>query len=208
VAYQDDDDGAGDLVFLALMFASAYVFAQYWRSKTAAAGGWGFAPAAPAPLSPLDRALEILAPMQLSAAGAAYIKKQEGFRAMPYPDPSGNGTDIGYGHQIKASEAATLKGPISRQTAEVLFNADAADISQTINNNLRVGVSQGQFDALVDFGYEFGAPKLLGSTLWQLLNSGDYAGAAQQFNLWVHSGGQVSQDLVNRRAGDVQMFNS
>jgi len=201
-----DDDGAGDLVFVGLMVVGAYVFAQLWRSKQAVAGGWGFEASPPPPQSSLDQALEILAPMQLSPAGAAYIKKQEGFRPMPYADPSGNGMDIGYGHQIKAGE--NLKGPISRQTADTIFQADVADISQTINNNLKVAVSQGQFDALVDFGYEFGAPKLLSSTLWQRLNAGDYAGAAQQFNLWVHSGGQVSQDLVQRRAGDVQMFNS
>lgn len=206
VAY-DDDSGAGDIVFFALLVTGAYVFAQLWRSKQAVAAGWGFAPAPPPPLSSLDRALEVLAPMQLSPAGEAFIKEQEGFRPMPYQDPPGSGKmSIGYGHQIQPGE--NLKGPISRQTANVLFDADAAKVSQAINGGLKVGVSQGQFDALVDFGINFGAGALLGSTLWQLLNSGDYAGAAQQFNLWIHSGGQVSSDLQARRAGDVQLFNS
>ena len=45
-------------------------------------------------------------------------------------------------------------------------------------------VSQGQFDALVDFAYNLGASKLVNSTLWKKLKAKDYESAANEFLKW------------------------
>ena len=42
----------------------------------------------------------------------------------------------------------------------------------------------------------------------KLLNAGDYSGAADQFERWDKSGGQVIAGLLRRRQTEVQEFNS
>jgi lysozyme len=41
-----------------------------------------------------------------------------------------------------------------------------------------------------------------------LLNAGDYLGAAGQFDLWDHAGGQVVAGLLRRREAETQEFPS
>lgn len=67
-------------------------------------------------------------------------------------------------------------------------------------------LTQGQFDALVDFTYNLGAGALQGSTLRKLVNAGDMDGAAGEFGKWVHAGGAVLPGLVTRRAEDAELF--
>lgn len=144
-------------------------------------------------------------PQSLSPAGAAFIQSQEGLELTAYADPPGqsNTFSIGYGHQINGGESAIIGeslGPgatITQAEAEALFEADVATAEAAVNANVSVPVTQGQFDALVDFVFNFGAGALERSTLLADLNAGDYAGAAEQFSQWANP---------QRRLADAQMF--
>jgi lysozyme len=67
-------------------------------------------------------------------------------------------------------------------------------------------VNQNQFDAMVDFAYNAGAGAFLGSTLLKKVNTGDFPGAAAQFALWIHAGGEVVEGLVRRRKAEADLF--
>lgn len=193
-----DDDGA-DFWFFLLVLGGAYLYWQSNRYLNAATGGGGdFEANAPAQ-DETEGILNILIPLQLSPTGRDFIKANEGFRANAYADGAGH-QSIGYGHQIQPGE--TFQQPISQATADRLFNADAAKAAGVVSDAVAVELSQDQFDALVDFCFNVGAAAFRGSTLLRLLNSGDYAGAAQQFNQWVKSGG------ATRRVAETNLFES
>jgi lysozyme len=59
---------------------------------------------------------------------------------------------------------------------------------------------------MVDFCFNAGRGNFLQSTLLRKVNTGDYAGAAAQFGLWVHAGGEVVPGLVRRRQAEAEMF--
>ena len=69
-----------------------------------------------------------------------------------------------------------------------------------------VPLNQNQYDALVSLAYTIGLGAFRRSTLLQLLNAGNYTGAAEQFGVFVRSGSGVSPGLVVRRAAERRLF--
>ena len=114
--------------------------------------------------------------MRLSAAGLELIKKSEGFRNHVYLDVAGFPT-IGYGHRLLHPESFP-NGVQEAQATEIL-TADVRDAEQAVDCLVKVPLTQGQFDALVDFCFNLGAGKLASSTLLKILNGGRYEAAAQ-----------------------------
>ena len=148
---------------------------------------------------------------QIGAAGIALIKRFEGCaRRRPdgmveaYPDPATGGepwtigwgaTGPGIGPDTVWSQAqcdARLGKDLARHAAEV----DAALGSAP--------TSQDQFDALVSFHYNTGA--IGRSTLARKHRSGDFAGAAREFDRWCHAGGRKMPGLVRRRAAEAALY--
>lgn len=204
MAADDDDPDGDDFAFVALVLAGAYFFIQLYRYRLAGMTGGGvFEATAPADVSENGIAA-ILVPLQLSPTGAAFIKRQEGFRASAYADGKGH-SSIGYGHQVQPGES--FPGPITQSQADRLFAADAAAAAQAVSDGLMVEVSQGQFDALVDLAFNIGRAAFLRSQLLASLNAGDYQGAASQFSSYIHSSGAISPALVARRTADQNLFN-
>ena len=147
--------------------------------------------------------------MKTSAKGLALIKTCEGFRSAPYLCPAGVPT-IGYGSTRYAdSRAVTLHdSPITEAAAETLLRTTLAGYEDSVAHLLQRPVTQGQFDALVDFAYNLGVGALRGSTLLKKVNAGDTAGAAGEFAKWVHANGEVLPGLVKRRAAEAVLFTS
>lgn len=200
--FDDDDELAGDLLFFAAVLAGGYIVLQYMRNREAAADGFTFSPLAPEPDTATEYVLNVLVPFQLSPTGAAFIKGKEGFRERSYAD--GGGRSIGYGHQIQPGE--NIIEPITLAEGEALFAADAARFSEGVAGLVAVQISQSQFDALVSLAYNIGLDAFARSTLLQLLNAGDYAGAADQFARWVYSDNAVNPVLQSRRADEAALF--
>ena len=137
-----------------------------------------------------------------SDAGIALTKGFEGLRLTAYRDCGGVLT-IGYGH----TGPDVIEGvTIDEAQAETLLRTDVQVAVECVNRAVTAAITQNQFDALVDFCFNVGCGALMNSTLLRNVNAADFAGAAAQFALWVHAGGEVVPGLVRRRELEAQMF--
>jgi len=137
-----------------------------------------------------------------SNRGLALTKSFEGLHLGAYQDCAGNWT-IGYGH----TGPSVLPGQsISEPEAEKLLQADLAEAVACVNHAVKAVISQGEFDAMVDFCFNAGRGNFVQSTLLRKVNSGDFKGAAAQFALWVHAGGEVVAGLLRRRNAEAALF--
>lgn len=157
-------------------------------------------------LSYFDQAVNMTAntvtnPTSMSAAGLDMLKGFEGFSATPYYDF--HGYSIGFGHLIKAGESLSSVTP---DQAHELLAADVGWAERAVSAAVGVALSQEQFDALVSLAFNIGESAFKRSTLVRLLNAGDYAGAAAEFDRWNRAGGQVHAGLVRRRAQERALF--
>lgn len=140
--------------------------------------------------------------MSLSQNGLDLIKGFEGLRLNAYQDSAGVWT-IGYGHTGPDVRPGMS---ITQAQAEQLLRQDVARFEQAVRDNVRVPLTQNQFDALVSFTYNVGEGALQDSTLLRKLNAGDYAGAQTEFGRWVYAGGERLEGLERRRAAEAALF--
>jgi lysozyme len=140
--------------------------------------------------------------MRYSEAGLALTRSFEGLRLEAYQDAAGIWT-IGYGH-TGADVHAGQK--ISEFEAEALLRADLAASVACVNRVVEVALSQGQFDALVDFCFNAGRGNFMRSSLLRYVNAREFAAVVVQFGLWVNAGGVPVEGLVRRRAAEATMF--
>lgn len=143
--------------------------------------------------------------MQLSDAGLNLIKQSEGFRANTYNDAAGIPT-IGFGHKLLPGES--FPNGITEAQAEQILASDVSTACHDVGSLVTVPLTQGQFDALVDFCYNLGRGRLAGSTLLRDLNAGNYDAARQQLLLWDHAGTQVLPGLQIRRQAEFNLWAS
>ena len=141
--------------------------------------------------------------MQYSKQGLALTEQFEGCRLEAYLDQVGVPT-IGYGH----TRGVRLGMTCTQEQAEAWLREDIALCEQDVNTHVKVPLTQGEFDALVDFAFNLGCGSLNGSTLLHLLNAGDYHGAAAEFEKWDHAGGKVVSGLLRRRIAEEAEFNT
>ena len=140
------------------------------------------------------------------------IKEQEGCVLHPYLDQASVPT-IGYGTiRYPGGRHVTMKdGPITQQQAENYLRNDLQDVVGAVNEMAPQGLTQNQFDALVDFAYNVGTGALHGSTLLRLIkaNPADPAITAA-FQMWdkIHVDGQlvVNDGLLKRRKAEAVLY--
>ncbi len=143
--------------------------------------------------------------MQLSDAGLDLVKRSEGFRSHTYLDVNGFPT-IGYGHRILPSES--FPGPIAETQANDLLASDLRVAERDVVRLVKVPLTQGQFDALVDFCFNLGGERLASSTLLKVLNGGRYQDAVEQLLRWDLAGGQENAGLKARRRAECSLWNA
>lgn len=144
--------------------------------------------------------------MQTSEKGIALIKQFEGCKLTAYQDSVGVWT-IGYGWTQPVDGKPIRAGmTIKQETAERLLKTGLVSYENDVSRLVKVNLTQGQFDALVSFTYNLGARPLSTSTLLRKLNSGDYAGAADEFLRWNKAGGKVLNGLTRRREAERALF--
>lgn len=141
--------------------------------------------------------------MKISQAGIDFIKSKEQLRLIAYRDIVGKLT-IGYGHTGPDVMPGLV---IHADHANYLLLEDLAVHEDEVNLYVSVDLTQDEFDALVSLCYNIGNGAFHGSTMRKLLNSGDYAGAAKEFEKWDKAGGKVVAGLLNRRVEEETMFN-
>ena len=143
--------------------------------------------------------------MQLSEQGLELIKRSEGFRAQTYKDMAGFPT-IGFGHKLLPGES--YPEGIDEARASALLANDVKNVEQAVEKLVKVTVTQGQFDALVDFCYNLGSARLASSTLLRELNAGRYDEAREQLLRWDNAEGKVVADLEARREAESRLWES
>lgn len=144
--------------------------------------------------------------MQTSEKGIALIKQFEGCKLTAYQDSVGVWT-IGYGWTQPVDGKPIRAGmTIKQETAERLMKTGLVSYESDVSRLVKVGLTQGQFDALVSFTYNLGARSLSTSILLRKLNAGDYAGAADEFLRWNKAGGKVLNGLTRRREAERALF--
>jgi lysozyme len=141
--------------------------------------------------------------MKFSDFGLDLLKRSEGFRGTVYKDVVGYDT-IGYGHKLLRTES--FPNGISESAASDLLVADVNASISAVQRLVKVPLTQGQFDALVDFTFNLGTSRLAGSTLLELLNKGEYGAAAKQLLLWDHAGGKELAALTTRRKAEKDLW--
>lgn len=139
--------------------------------------------------------------MTYSKDGLHLTEQFEGCRLVAYPDQGGVPT-IGYGHTFNVSLGDTC----TQEQAEAWLQEDIGAAVDVVNRFVKVPLTQGEFDALVDFEFNLGAKSLRDSTLLRLLNAGNYAGASEQFERWDKCNGQVVAGLLRRRLAEEAEF--
>jgi lysozyme len=143
--------------------------------------------------------------MQFSAAGMSLLERSEGFRSQVYKDVMGFPT-IGYGHRLLHPDS--FPDGIDEPQAAQILAADVRDAEQAVSRLVKAPLTQGQFDALVDFVFNLGWVRLSGSTLLKELNAGHYEAAAEELLRWDHAGTEENAGLKARREAELALWNT
>lgn len=143
--------------------------------------------------------------MNISAQGLALLKVSEGFRSRVYLDVNGFPT-IGYGHKLNLAAHESFPQGVTEEQASQLLQQDISTAEQAVMRLVRVPLTQGQFDALVDFCFNLGQGRLASSTMLRDLNAGNYKAAAEQMLVWDHAGMVEVPALKARRQAEFKLF--
>jgi len=141
--------------------------------------------------------------MTLSHAGRAFIQSFEVKRNIGFlPTPNDKPT-AGWGH---TGLDVSIGKYYSDDQCNDWFERDTGWAVSTVNDHVRVEITQNQFDALVSICFNIGAPNFDSSTLLKDMDSGAYEAAADQFLVWDKQRGQELSGLERRRVAERAMF--
>jgi len=143
--------------------------------------------------------------MQISFKGRELLQELEGFRHDAYLD-TGNVWTIGYGTTKIDGKPVEAGQTCTEKQAQEWLQTDLAWAQTAVNKLVKVKLTQNMFDALTSFVYNIGENAFARSTLLQLLNTGQYAPASQQFKRWVFDNGNIIKGLVTRRMKEQALF--
>lgn len=135
----------------------------------------------------------------------AIIKPDESLRLISYPDPGTGGYPwtIGWGHTLGVMPGER----ITMAEAENFLSIDLDTAVAAIKDLVKVPINNNELNALASFVFNIGPTRFANSTLLLELNRGmDKVTVAEQFLLWVHSGGHVEPGLVTRRKAEARLF--
>ena len=146
--------------------------------------------------------------MRAGDAAIAQIEEEEGFRAEKYS--SGGKWYIGYGTECGAED---YPEGITREEAELLLMSKVEAYEAKLNDffgRYDVTPTQGQFDALICFSYNFGTGWMSGTSDLVKIARGEKDATrlevAHAFGEWCHSGGQAQAGLADRRLQEAAIY--
>lgn len=137
--------------------------------------------------------------MNISTKGLIELAGHEGIVLEPYKDSVGVWT-IGVGH----TKAAGPPDPKTSRKLELheaidLFKHDLKSYVRDVNQVVKIGINQHQFDALVSFHYNTGG--IEEAALVQSLNAGHVDLAGEQFMNW-----RRPPSIIKRRKKEQRLF--
>ena len=135
--------------------------------------------------------------MKMSDKGLALLTQREGSRTKAYKDTKGIWT-IGVGHT--GPNVTTGLMWTEQQVVDAL-RKDVYIAEKAIIDNVKVFLTQDQFDALCSFIFNVGVGAFKKSTLLKVLNLGNYTEAAKQFDRW-----NIPPEIIGRRNSERDQF--
>ena len=146
--------------------------------------------------------------MKVSSKGLELIKEFEGFSSVAYLCSAKKAT-IGYGNTFwEDGTPVKIGDQISKERAETLLKHVVDNFSVAVEVDIKIEVSQNQFDAMVSLAYNIGLGAFKNSTLLRQLNRGNFVGASQEFLRWDKSNGKPLPGLTRRREREKMLFDS
>ena len=145
--------------------------------------------------------------MKLDRNGFKLLEELEGLELKAYKC-SANVCTIGLGNTFYEDGSKVKEGDIiSEERAYLLFNLISKQFEKAINDNVKVDISQNQFNALFCFVYNIGIIGFKNSTLLRILNTYPNDGnIAKQFLRWNKINGKKSKGLTNRRIKESSLY--
>lgn len=135
------------------------------------------------------------------------IQEFEGLRLTAYKCPAGVWT-IGFGH----TKGVKMGQTITKAQAKTLLRGDLLPCEEYVRG-LNLELTQGQFDALVDFCFNLGTGSLGKSTLLQKVklycktkDESLVKRIKEEFTKWVYAGNVIFSGLVKRRDWEAERF--
>lgn len=142
--------------------------------------------------------------LNTSHKGIELIKAFEGCKLKSYKCPAGVWT-IGFGNTYYLDGSKVLMGQkISQAEADMLLLKLLPKYEATVDRNIKVTVTQNQYDALVSFCWNCGSSE----TLFRLINQKSSDELIYQFwtTHYIKGGGKVLAGLVRRRKTEADLF--
>ena len=138
--------------------------------------------------------------MAIAKSTLSFITKEEGLRNKAYKDSKGLWT-IGVGHLIKPDEKHLLTATLTDEQVEELLQSDLRWCQDAVDNNVKVPLTQNQYDALYSLCFNIGETNFRKSTVLRKVNENDLKGAADAILMW-----NKPEVLINRRKRERALF--
>lgn len=134
------------------------------------------------------------------------IAKEEGVRYSSYKDIAGFDT-IGVGHKILPDEKHLLTKKLNDSEVNDILRKDLYIARDSVKKNVKVKLSQSQFNALVSLVFNIGIGAFKTSTVLRKINEGASETAiVVAWLMWNKAGGKVSKPLYERRRREAEIF--
>ena len=143
--------------------------------------------------------------MRMSDQGLKLLAAWEGIRLKPYRDAAGHWT-IGVGHLMSRQEMIGYADGITKEVALSLLADDVSEAETCVARNVKTGLQQYEFDAIVSFCFNVGIGAFSRSTLLKRLNARDYQGVPQELMKWTRANGKRCAGLVSRREKEIRLW--
>src|SRR3990167_9981689 len=133
-----------------------------------------------------------------------FLKNEEGFRDKAYQDSGGVWT-FGYGNTTSGGAPVRAGMSIAKENADTLLKEKANEFANVVKSNVKVPLTQNEFEALTSFAYNVGPNNFKSSTLLKKLNSGDKTGVEGEFRKWIYDNNK-NPVLRKRREKEIAYF--
>jgi len=146
--------------------------------------------------------------MKLNESGYKLITGFEGLSLKPYLDSVKIPT-IGYGNTYysDSKRVTMLDKSITQVQAFEMFKEIADRFAKAVDKNLKVCVTQNQFNSMVSLAYNIGTGAFISSTLLKKVNiNPNDPSIAHEFSRWNKAGGKVLNGLTIRRKKESDIY--
>lgn len=140
--------------------------------------------------------------MTTSQSGIDLIKNYESLRLDAHEVEDEGKLTIGYGHYDDPDVTPGMI--ITEAAAEVFLRADIQKHENDVNNAVKVPLTQNQFDALVSFSFNTGAPRR--DSVFEEINKGNFDKAMIELAGWRNFDTRFYNGIKKRRNDEIELF--